>query len=205
MQNNVKSISAGSWIWIIFWFVLFWPIGVILLLRKLTRDRSAMMKDSRTVAFTSYLLIGVGVFWLLTGFAGNFLMTIMFISVGIWLNFTSRKMKATGDRYKKYISMIVNQSQTSIDNIASATGVSYEVAVKDLQKMIDSAYFTGAYIDVGNREIILAQTQIPEPQKITEFQTAMPQERVVSCNGCGANNRVTGNVGQCDYCGSPLQ
>jgi hypothetical protein len=83
---------------------------------------------------------------------------------------------------------------------------------KDLQKMIDVGYFYGAYIDVAQREIILAKPTVPQEAASSYAQTpyaqapqAQVQERIVSCKSCGANNRVMGQLGECEYCGSHLQ
>jgi len=205
MGNTGKKPT--SWGWIIFWFILFWPVGLVLLIQRLSVDKSAALKSGKGVAIASYILMGMGVIYLIMAFEAPGLLAaaVIFGGGGFLVNWFARKTKRTGERYKKYIALVVNQSQTSIDNIASAVGVSYEVAAKDLQKMIDSGYFTGAYIDMAQREIILAK--IAHPQVYTPYTPshAPIQERVVTCGSCGANNRVAGHIGECEYCGSPLQ
>ena len=206
MASGTKK--GTSWGWIVFWFILFWPVGVFLLFKKLTVDKSATMKGGKVLSIVSFILMGMGAIYLIMAFTEDSSMiaaAIVFGAPGVWLFFKARKTKATGERYKKYISIVINQSQTSIDNIASAVGVTYEVATKDLQKMIDTGYFTGAYIDVTQREIVLAKTapqQVSAPSMPSAVQV---QERVVACGSCGANNRVTGQIGECEYCGSHLQ
>lgn len=201
MVSNTKKTT--SWVWIIFWFVLFWPIGLFLLLRKISADRSVTLKDGQTVAIISYILIGLGVIYL----AGDMpLLAIFLIGAGIWVNYISRKMKLTGERYKKYIVLIVNQSQTSIDNIASIVGLPYEAVMQDLQKMIDAGYFDNAHIDIGKREIVLVQAMPQQTSQIFVAQTQeQVQERLVTCESCGANNRILGQIGKCEYCDSLLQ
>lgn len=205
MTNNAKK--STSWGWIAFWFILFWPVGVFLMLKKLSSDKSATMNSTKILPVVSLVLMGVGVIYLILAITDDSSMipaAIVFGAPGIWLFFKARKTKATGERYKKYIALIVNQSQTSIDNIASAVGVSYEIAVKDLQKMIDTDYFAGAYIDVAQREIVLMKAT--PRQIIQDPAAAQAREKVVACGSCGANNRVTvGRIAECEYCGSPLQ
>jgi len=147
--------------------------------------------------------MGMGVIYLIMAFEdpGMIAAAIIFDGGGVLVNWFARKTKREGERYKKYISLIVNQSQTSIDNIASAVGVTYEAAAKDLQKMIDAGYFVGAYIDVSQREIVLAKPA----QASAGSSVVQVQERVVTCGSCGANNRVMGQIGECEYCGSHLQ
>jgi hypothetical protein len=203
MQNMNKDTM--SWIWIIIGFVVFWPIGLFLLLKKLASDKGATIKCHKKVMNISYLVMAIGAFYLITAISGSpgmFMPAILFGAGGFCMYKIALKIKATGERYKKYIVMIVNQSQTSIDNLASAVGVSYDEAVKDLQKMIDMGYFTGAYIDVSQREIILAR---PTQQQANNAAVASEQVKLVSCRSCGANNRsYSGQIGECEYCGSPI-
>jgi len=204
MPNTTRKSMA--WGWIIFWLILFWPLGLFFLFKKIHTDRTASLNNGRTVAIVSYVLMGFGIVSLGTL---NIPGVILFGGGGIWLFVISRRMQATGARYRKYIALVVNQEQTSIDAIAAAMGVSYGEAVKELQQMIDRGYFEGAHIDAGSREIHLAKA--PPPPVIAEapempIPAGIPiQERVVACNSCGANNRVSGQVGECEYCGSPLQ
>ena len=48
-----KSIPWG---WVVFGLILFWPIGLILLLKKIHTDKSATLRSGRLVALTSYVL-----------------------------------------------------------------------------------------------------------------------------------------------------
>ena len=112
-------------------------------------------------------------------------------------------MKENGGRYKKYIELIINQNQVYINNIATAVGVSREIATKDLQKMIETGYFAGARIDVDQGIIILPQRTAMYVSQSPDIQ---PQEKVVQCQSCGANNKITvGQVSECEYCGTYLQ
>jgi hypothetical protein len=214
-SNTKKSITWG---WIVFWLILFWPVGIFLLFKKQSTDKSATLKNTKTLIIVSYILIFMGILYPLMAFTGNLevtddsmdpvsagiFMVVLFGGGGVLLNIKARKMKITGDRYRKYIALVVNQNQTSISNIASAVGVSYEVAENDLQKMIDDDYFHGAYINVAQREIILAQAA---PQRdLQTVNATRVQEKITTCGGCGANNRVTiGRIVECEYCGTLLQ
>lgn len=203
MQNIDKSLSWGL---IVVCFIVFWPVGLFLLFRKLSLDKSATFKNSKTVEMVSYALMGFGVIYLLMAISGRstMLMAVALGGGGIWVNQIARRMKSDGEKYKKYISAVVNQSQTSIDNISSMVGVSYETAVTDLTKMIDSGYFVGAYINENTREIVMsAVAQQPAMSAQSSTQT---QYKVATCQSCGANNSVVvGRVTECEYCGSPVQ
>jgi len=197
------------WWWIILWLIIFWPVGLLFLLRKIATDKSAVMTNHKIVTIISFVLMGIGGLSLLTNIITlyfgitSMLYSALLIGGGFWLNNLGKKMKATGERYKKYIDVVVNRNETSIDNIAATVGVPYSDALEDLRKMIEAGYFAGAYLDTNSRRIVLAQTHAGP---FTQGMASQPQEKVVTCNGCGANNKVfVGLVTMCEYCGSPLQ
>ena len=197
-----------AWGGIILCLILFWPLGLFFLFRRISSDRCAILQNARTVARISYVLLGASVVYIVLAVNGGLSYLIPAALTGgggLWLHFTSRNMRRTGERYKKYIALVVNHAQTSIDAIASAVGVSYHLAVADLQKMIDRGYFKGAYIDVVTREIHLTMPPAPFFAFDAQAQHTAPQERILTCRSCGANNRVTTQIGACAYCGTPLQ
>ena len=205
-----------SWVWVVFWSVLFWPVGLYLLFRKMHSDKSIILKSVSKVSAISFVLLFMGLFNLLIALTardiGERLSFFEYGAIalgagGIWLLFISRKMKMDGERYKKYIALIVNQNQTAIDNIALALGISYEAAVKDLRKMIVAGYFTSAHIDENKREIILASSNTSQQASLmSAATTAQVTVKLTACVSCGANNRVTvGDIVECEYCGTLLQ
>lgn len=201
-MSNKKTMSWG---WIIFWFVIFWPIGLFFLFKKISTDKTATLKNSKTIANVSYVLIGFGVIYLMMAIGGDSEMlfaAFLFGGGGIWVNVISRNMKKTGKRYKKYIDIVVNQNMTMLDNIASTCGVTYEVAKIDLQKMIDTGYFEGAYINETMREIVLKKQEVQ--QQMQQYSVNI-QSKVCTCKSCGAKNTVFGLMSECEYCGSPIE
>jgi len=200
----IENNRTTSWGIVVFFLFIFWPIGLILLFKKLATDKSAAIRCGKSLTRISYVMIGIGLICLVTMISGSTGMagpTVIFLGGGIWVNRIAKRTTITGERYKKYISLIVNQGQTSIDSIAAVVGVPYTVAVTDLQKMISSGFFTGAFIDVVNRKIILAAV----PQANPMAMAVAPQVIVAACGSCGANNRViTGQLAECEYCGSHI-
>ena len=100
-----------------------------------------------------------------------------------------------------------------MDTIASTTGKTYDVVHKDIQKMIDKGYLKNAYIDEGMRAVVLPNSG-PAPQSnantvsanaVSSNVVAPAQSKIVACPCCGANNTIYGNMGECEYCGSPLK
>ena len=194
--------NSISWFWVVLVLLVFWPAGLFLLFKKLEQDRSATMKSGSLLALLSFFLMFLGFIFftlILTDGAGYIFPMLLFGGGGFWLFRISRRMKATGKRYRSYIELIINQGHTSIEYIAQIMGVTYRMAEADLQKMIERGFFQGAYIDRTKRMIVLQ----PVAQQAQSGQV-MPQERVVACKGCGANNRVLTHVSECEYCGSPI-
>ena len=207
--SSLPKIRAPWWLIIVAFFL---PgigplIGIALLILRMNSDKQSTFKDGRTILTISYIMMGAGVLFLATAFTNGFSVVQFIWGVllgggGVWAFKLAQGMKATGERYKKYIAVVVNQSETSIDLIATSVGVAYSQALTDLQKMINLGYFEGAYINEGAREIILAK---PKAQVVAAQGGAIPQVKVATCGSCGANNKVVqGQFGECEYCGSPM-
>lgn len=201
----MQQTKTMSWGWVIFWCVIFWPVGIFFLFKKLSSDKAATLQSSKKVSIISYVLLFIGIVGLFSkssdgsSSAG---VAVLFIAGGIWLLIIARNMKINGVKYKKYINLVINQHVTDIDNIAASMGVTYTVASRDLQKMIDSGYFTGGFINVNTREIVLLNSN---EVSSTQTNPSQAQTRVVACKSCGANNTVVaGKNNVCEYCGSPL-
>lgn len=206
-----------GWGWIIFLLIIFWPVGLFLLIKKLATDKSALMSGKTGVlsAVALFLIVfgGMGFLGMLLdtsgdseGALGGAIIVIAMLVGGILLLRKVSKTKKIAVKYKKYIDIVANQNIRSIDNISSAVGLPYDIVAKDLQDMINIGYLKDAYINQGNREIILKQH---EPVQYTQAsvvgQVAAVQTKVARCTGCGANNVVTvGKVSECEYCGTPI-
>ena len=200
-----------SWVWIGLAFFLFWPVGIILMLVRFSSDRSATMTCGKPLRTTSIILFSLGALLLIIGITDDYEFispAIALLVGGIIVFLLSARTRKRGKRYKQYIDLIVNQSHSSIDAIASFVGVTYQIAEADLRRMISAGYFQGATIDSNQRKIVMpihppvlqqpAAVGTPIPQQAT------PQVRVISCKNCGANNTVVGQLAECEYCGSTL-
>ena len=156
------------------------------------------------IAWFSVVFGGIGFIGLVgePDSGGPIVVALVFVAGGILLLrtvSTIKKTVANAAKYKKYIDIVVNQNVKSIDSIASAVGLPYDVAAKDLQDMINVGYLEGAYIHQGNREITWKQ------QEPTAYAQAAPQTTVIHCLNCGANNVVVvGSVSKCEYCEKPI-
>lgn len=194
-----------SWGWIIFWIVVFWPVGLYLAIKRMSLRPKAI-----TIAFIAWSLIGTAGLLLLVEFSAGVdaaettFILIMGIS-GILLLRKSFSIKKDAVRYERYID-IINGGVLDIDSIASTVALPYNVVIKDLHKMLELEYLEYAYIDNGNRKIVFGQ-QILDPHFIhnTPSNQAHEETKSVRCPGCGAHNVITvGKVTECEYCGTPI-
>jgi hypothetical protein len=212
MENKKKS---PSWLTITIWFILFWPVGVYLIWKKLATDKSAAMKNSKVLKVIGYLFIFCAVVMLMTVFddgtdVGSSLGGMMFYLIGgILILWGAKKIRESGEKYKKYIDVVINQQQHTIDNIAAQVGTSYDNAVKELQKMIDKGYFMNAHIDYASHEIIFENRSTInqfDNSNNSKMEAVASTIKVVRCPNCGGNNTIiVGHTNECDFCGSPIE
>ncbi|SCY91260.1 DUF4381 domain-containing protein [Alkaliphilus peptidifermentans] len=201
-----------SWPIIIIVTIVFWPVGIFLIWKRTTIDKKAALISGKIITIIGWISVAFAVIGLLVSISeglgsDDVFMILFFLIAGGALIFLGRRTKQNAERFKKYISIIVNHEETSINNIAAAIPTSYEVAKKDIQKMINRGYFSGAYINETLKEIIL-----PKEQDIYNMDTNVKVDSnpnlemvAVRCKGCGANNKIRkGSVDECQYCGSPI-
>lgn len=207
-MENKKSMS---WAIVILVLIFFWPVGVYLLYRKVTGDRASALKNSKILRNVGFVFLGfaiIYIFMVISGQMDDAWTAAAFFGIGGGvLVYAAKRLKMTGEKFKKYINIVINNNQTSIDNIAAAIPISYDKAAKDLQEMINKGYFSNAYIDVSNREIILPSYIKQQSERNGSLKNNNEQAKVKSviCKNCGGNNEVIeGQVCECEYCGSPI-
>ena len=216
MSNNKVSI-VYSWPIIILALVIFWPIGLLLVIRKISIDKKAAMlseKLIKIIGFASCAFAAIGFLVSIgDGLDGADVgMIFFFAAAGVALLCLAQKIKKEAANIKRYLAIIVNNGEKHLDAIAVATGKTYNVVKNDIQKMIDKNFLKNAYIDENAGEVVLAKkatpnvAPIPQAQAATIATTAPAAEvRIVACPCCGANNTISSAVGECEYCGAPLK
>lgn len=195
-MNNSKLNGLYSWPAIIVLFFVFWPVVLFCLYKRAQSDKQTALTAAKILKLLGTILIVVGVITIVAGVG------VIYIIGGILLKVMAKKLLASAENIKKYLAIVVNGNVRQLDAISASIGKPYDTVKADLQKMIDDGYFKNAYIKEDTREIVIAQAQ-PQPHVFDGTGTA-PSVRVVSCPCCGANNTVSGNLGECEYCGSPL-
>jgi len=209
---NEKGKISGLYSWpvIILALCIFWPVGIFLIIKRVSVDKKTAMGAGKLIGgigIASYCIAGIGFIACLSdGFGSDDIGMILFFGIaGFALQKVSQKIKREAEDVKKYLSVIVNGNERQIDVIASSMGKSYDVAKNDIQKLINKGYLKNAYINEGTREIVLPNI-IQEPSgDMTNTSSVNVQTKIIACPCCGANNTVVGDMGECEYCGSPLK
>lgn len=205
-MNNNKISALYSWPVIIVGFIIFWPIGLFLLFKRISTDKAAILQQSaKGLKIAGIVLMVFGALAILgsleTGDGNTIVGSLFFIAGGAVIFRKSKALKLEGETTKKYLAIIINNNVKQLDSIASATGKQYDVVKADIQKLIDKGFLKNAFINENTRELVIPDAN---PVQASTHTAGSQQARVVSCPCCGANNTVYGTTGDCEYCGSPL-
>lgn len=200
-----KKGDSHSWPLIVFLLIIFWPVGVYFLVRKLGTDKKASLSSGRKMTIWGWIIVGGGLIssgaLMEDGLASGILGTLFYISAGLALVFLGKRSSIKAEKNKKYIDLIVNKKLRSIGTISSAVPVSHDVAITDIEDMIKKGFFEDAYINYSVDEIVLVTDEVQANN--LSYTNRQAEMKVVTCNGCGANNKVEkGKVENCQYCGS---
>ena len=223
----MENTKSASWKTIIILLIIFWPIGIYLIYKKMNSDKASVLQKSKTLNIVGWVFVFFAVVYFLeaitgklevtdgtSGVGGICLALIFFGGGGALMLYVSKKSNAKAIKIKKYISIVINNGQTSIDSITAAMRMDYNQVVKDLTEMIDKGYFANAYIDASSREVILPQKQTKQASEGCENSEqngsqvnfeSKPLFKIVICKNCGANNKMLdGTVSECEYCDTLL-
>ena len=213
-MNNNNISKLYSWPVIILALCVFWPVGLYLIIKRTSLDKTAVMNPSsgKGLNITAIILIvfgGIGVICSFSPFDFvSLVLFLFFIAGGVILLNKAKKLKTEGESIKKYLSIIVNGGERHLDSLSAATGKQYDVVKNDVQKMIDKGFLKNAYINENTREIVLTSAASAASNAAQAADGAAPsatQTRIIACPCCGANNTVSGALGECEYCGTPLK
>lgn len=221
------SKKSHSWAFIALMLFLFFPVGIWFLCSKISAEKEEDLgKAGKWLQIFGWAIFGIGCFYLLACLAGDAgsdarqalpVILILFHGCGLFCVILGDKYSRTDAKQERYAAIIRTGGETSIDKIAAAYPTDYETACKDLQQMLKKGYFHNAYIDLNQRELVLAPS--PAHQAVQSIQTAVvhsirtavvpPEQKrdpkVIKCPNCGAANTVVpGTVSACEYCTSPL-
>lgn len=150
-----------------------------------------------------------------------FVFVLAFDALGIWLMILSRKKTKLIKEFKKYVTAISRDPNGFIPDIAASLGTSEDKVKSNLELMIKKKFFSNAFIDQNSNCIIIANRQVVAANSVPQAYTntanttnnfatpsAYPAVEMITvkCKGCGGVNTIPmGQVGECEYCGSPIK
>lgn len=218
MKENGKISGLYSWPVIILALCIFWPVGLFLLIKRVSVDKKTAMSVGKLIGIFGGVSYGIAVIGIIAcisdGFTSDDVTMILFFGIaGFALRRAAKKIKAEAESVKQYLAIIINGNVRQLDNIAATTGKSYDAVKADIQKMIKKGYLKNAYINENTREVVLPvaipTSPVANPVFANPLQPvaapAQPQAKIVACPCCGANNTIYGASGECEYCGSPIK
>ena len=162
-----KHQHSPSWAIVILGLILFWPLGVYFLLKKLMTDREAAVKRDNKTPVLGWLLFFIGLFFVSASIGGRagggamLMFAVFFLCGGVIAISAAKKGNREGERFRSYINAIVNHGLVSMPDIAAFVQVSIKTVKKDLKKMARMGYFEHAHIDDKREEIHLYQLRPP--------------------------------------------
>lgn len=134
---------------------------------------------------------------------------VIFAALGIKLFLVGRKRKKMRLEFKKYVACLSSNPTGQLENLAAASGTSVDVVKKNIQYMLKKKFFSNAYLDEKNNCLVLASKAgraVSVENNVSESKQQNVNYVTVHCPNCGGVNKVTaGKVGECDFCGSPIQ
>lgn len=202
-MKEKKSISVlYSWPVIIVAFFVFWPLGVILLLRRASLDLKTSRWMGKLLALLGWLTWAITVVGLISciaqGFRGADAIAALILAVlGFVLLTIGYTMIQRAENSEKYRA-VIGSGLRRLDEIGAAVGKDYKQVKMDLEEMIKKGWLEGAYINESTYALVLPKDMEMPAEKQSEG-------RKVECAGCGATNTVYGDTGECEYCGSALK
>lgn len=170
-MNN--RTSTYSWTIVIIALIVFWPVGIFLLIGKLSNDRTANFGGgSGIVKFIGIVLLVFGIFGGFAVFSGDgsaatggVIMIIIFALPGFWLIKKSKSIKNTGNVNRQYINLIVNNQVTEVHEIARRMNVSQDQVIKDVNGMINRGMLGRARLNLNTGKIEFPVRPQSRPQE----------------------------------------
>ena len=206
-----KSYQSGwySWTAIVCMLIFFWPVGLYLLIRRISVNNVPPEKLARGLLIGGWFCIGAGFLGFPLYYIEHFtkehlLMFSIYFPIGAVLLFLGFRKRNEANNTKRYLSMILEDHYRKLDEIAVVVGKPAERVREDLLRMIRKGSLPNAYINENTREIVLTKAKDPhlDKQMHADPMASKRPPKVVICRCCGGRNTVPGN---CEYCGSPLE
>lgn len=215
-MNNNTPWYYSTWA-IVLAFLFFWPLGIVLLILRNSSSKQSIFLGStnkKKYIIAGIILIVLGLIYISSD---NTFMGLFMIIGGIALIVYAEQLKKKAVRNRQYMDLIINQGQTSLDNIANMCNINYELVVKELRTLISLGVLKNAVIDENYRTITVQKQPVQAPQQnlqgtvsnlvdsIAGAVNQSSEEVMCVCPGCGAKVALRkGTTQNCEYCDMPI-
>lgn len=198
MNENGKIKVIYSWPVIILMCVLFWPVSIYLIHKRIAVDPkvsvATVIINFFTIMCLAIAVLEIGIFIRGEFTPSDIAASVFLVILIVVLRILAKKMrkKVQGDAVNS--STIKKDEAKQTDYRTATTKKVYDEMKEDSQK-------------INLKKVVVKNTitSIKVAPMYFEATPEEPTERVVVCDSCGAKNVVHGAVGKCEYCGTPIQ
>lgn len=201
-QTLKKKVKSWGLIFILMYFLF--PVGIWMMVKKVTSERSRYLQNGKVLKYFAYVLLVMvplsvimeinGELQQINGAGVVGTAVILALIFGISGMFTLKKGNYYMNRGKKYIdciSALTPQRSVSLDQVAAELKLPYHEVVSDFQEMIAMGVAGNVMLDMNVRQLV--------------SQVISKPLREVECPYCGAKAKLpVGTSGKCEYCDSLL-
>jgi len=218
--------------------LVFFPVGFILLFLRLIlhSNKSYMRPRDYQVAALTFVgtLIFISVILLNASGTGQatavaFILIVFALPIFVLLMLSRSSRRKWERLLERYRQLVMDEGVSRVEYIAQSAGVSERKALNDLSYMVRAGLLPLAYIDQGNRQVIVQRVQepwgnppvppypqngqwggqpvppMPGGQQGTPANPAPRSPVSVNCSGCGAASTILpGENKYCEFCGNAL-
>lgn len=218
---GTEKNNTPAWGVVILLLIVFWPVGIYLLYRKLSGNRADNSEGGKGLKVFGIVLLVIGVIYFIM--AGSSLAeleseessqnavevlsavgTVFSVGGGIMLIMAKRKKRKANnitrqaqENHTQYAQMQFNQESLSERLFREQQLMQQQIRGLQFEEQ-PSQQFSQIHV---NQTIITNQQPFAKQEKPPEKKGP----RVVICKNCGGNNTIIdGEIGECEYCGSPI-
>lgn len=206
----VEGVKKPSWILILIMCIVFFPVGIYFLHKrvKITKGRGS----AAVITFAWSILGAVSMLLCILGEGGIGYWVALAVFIFMWLVALGERVQ--WKEYDSYIAILMS-GEWYLPIIAEAIGKKEKDAISDLKEMFEDGIFAGSYIDMSDMTVetnysCLNKMGMYAPTLKTIYvKDADPApsyvKTVIRCMGCGANvEGIVGQTGTCEFCDSPI-
>lgn len=193
-----------SWTTIGIWLFFFFPVGIPLLVKKVTTEKDHYIQNGNGVKKLGIVILCFTVISIILYAAGELQLTedsnqvtvlismfIMLPACGLFCMYKGRQISARGKRYDDLIPYLALNPYQNLDTLASELKIPLQTVIADLKYLMQVGYISNVYIDMPNRRLCVKQVT--------------PETFTVICPHCGGKNDIALNTpAKCEYCDSPI-